>query len=47
MAGLKELKGKKLATVPVDDGLYWEVMRFWYPQLTLTGANASTTTATR
>ncbi len=35
VAGLKELKGKKLTPVPVEDGLYWDVMKFWYPQLTL------------
>jgi hypothetical protein len=35
LAGLKELKGKKLAQVPVEDGLYWGVMKFWYPQLTI------------
>jgi hypothetical protein len=33
--GLKDLKGKKLAKVPVDDDLYWGVMKFWYPQLKL------------
>jgi hypothetical protein len=33
--GLKELKGKKLAKVPIDDDLYWGVMKFWYPQLAL------------
>ena len=35
VAGLKELKGKKLTQLPVEDGLYWGVMKFWYPQLTL------------
>jgi hypothetical protein len=34
LAGLKELKGKKLSQLPVDDGLYWGVMQFWYPRLT-------------
>jgi uncharacterized protein DUF3179 len=33
--GLKDLKGKKLDRVPVDDGLYWGVMKFWYPELEL------------
>ena len=41
VAGSQELKGKKLATIPVDDGLYWGVMKFWYPQLTLTSGNAA------
>jgi len=33
--GLKDLKGKKLEPVPVDDNLYWGVMKFWYPDLQL------------
>jgi hypothetical protein len=35
LAGLKELKGKKLSHFPVEDDLYWGVMKFWYPQLKL------------
>lgn len=33
--GLKELKGKKLESVAVDDDLYYGVMKFWYPNLHL------------
>ncbi|HEX4795862.1 MAG TPA: DUF3179 domain-containing (seleno)protein [Humisphaera sp.] len=33
--GLKDLKGKKLDPVAVDDNLYWGVMKFWYPDLQL------------
>jgi hypothetical protein len=29
------LKGEQLREIPVDDGLYWGVMKFWYPQLAL------------
>lgn len=34
-SGLKELKGKRLARVPVDNDLYWGVVKFWYPNLAL------------
>jgi hypothetical protein len=33
--GDKEHKGFKLAPVAVEDGLYWGVMRTWYPELPL------------
>lgn len=33
--GPKEYKGRKLPPVPVEDDLYWGVMKFWYPQLEL------------
>jgi hypothetical protein len=37
--GLRELrpdlKGTRLRPVPVQDGLYWGVMKFWYPTLKL------------
>jgi hypothetical protein len=32
----QELKGPRLMPVPVQDGLYWGVMKFWYPDLQLT-----------
>jgi hypothetical protein len=38
--GPKEIKGKKLSPVPVEDGLYWGVMKFWYPELRLMDADA-------
>ncbi len=39
--GLKALKGKKLTRVPIEDDLYWGVMKWWYPKLTLeTGPEA-------
>ena len=31
-----ELKGKKLAPVPVGEDLYWGVMKYWYPGLQMT-----------
>lgn len=40
--GLKSLKAHKLARFPVDDDLYWGVMKFWMPNLTLqVGPDAS------
>lgn len=36
--GPKEIKGKKLSSLPVEDGLYWGVMKFWYPELRLMDA---------
>ena len=39
--GLKDLKGKKLVRMPVDDGLYWGVMKYWYPDLQLETVTAS------
>ena len=37
--GIKELKaemrGTRLQPIPVQDGLYWGVMKFWYPALQL------------
>jgi hypothetical protein len=34
----KELQGTRLTPVPVQDQLYWGVMKFWYPDLKLVGA---------
>ena len=34
----KEFRGTRLTAVAVQDGLYWGVMKFWYPQLKLTRA---------
>ncbi|HEY2587467.1 MAG TPA: DUF3179 domain-containing (seleno)protein [Tepidisphaeraceae bacterium] len=31
-----EMKGTRLTPIPVQDGLYWGVMKFWYPDLRLT-----------
>ena len=31
----KEFRGRKLPPVVAEDGLYWGVMKFWYPQLEL------------
>jgi len=33
--GLKSLKGRNLVRVPIEDDLYWGVMKFWFPDLTL------------
>lgn len=33
--GPPDYKGKHLASVPVEDDLYWGVMKFWYPQIEL------------
>ncbi len=30
-----ELKGRRLAPVPVEEDLHWGVMKYWYPQLAL------------
>ncbi|HXE53130.1 MAG TPA: DUF3179 domain-containing (seleno)protein [Tepidisphaeraceae bacterium] len=32
----QEFKGTRLTPVPVQDHLYWGVMKFWYPELQLT-----------
>ena len=32
----QEMKGTRLTPLPVQDGLYWGVMKFWYPELKLT-----------
>ena len=34
--GKKEFRGKRLPPVPVEDDLYWGVMKYWYPELQLT-----------
>ena len=34
----KEFRGKRLAMVPVEDELYWGVMKYWFPELQLTNA---------
>jgi hypothetical protein len=31
----KEMQGSRLIPLPVQDRLYWGVMKFWYPELTL------------
>jgi len=36
----KDAKPKRLAPIPVEDELYWGVMKFWYPELTLVGPDA-------
>ena len=36
----REIKGKRLTPVPAEDELYWAVVKHWYPQLQLTGAEA-------
>ena len=36
--GMKEYRGSRLTPVPVQDGLYWGVMKFWYPELQLSSA---------
>jgi hypothetical protein len=45
----QEMKGTRLTPVPVQDGLYWGVMKFWYPELHLTSpakaVSASVTSA--
>jgi len=33
--GDPKYKSKKLSPIPVDDQVYWGVMKFWYPQLKL------------
>jgi hypothetical protein len=30
-----EYKGRKLTPVPVEEGLTWGVMKYWYPKLEL------------
>ena len=36
----KEFRNKKLNPVAAEDGLYWGVMKFWYPKLELTPVEA-------
>jgi hypothetical protein len=36
----KELAGARLAPIPVQDHLYWGVMKFWYPDLKLASAQS-------
>jgi hypothetical protein len=38
--GPKETHGKTLTPIPVEDELYWGVMKFWYPDLKLVGGDA-------
>ena len=33
--GPAETRGKKLASLPVQDDVYWDVIKFWYPSLQL------------
>ena len=33
--GPKEMHGTSLATIPTEDDLYWNVMKFWYPEMHL------------
>ena len=35
MEGGPEVKGKKLARIPVEEELYWGVMKYWYKDLQL------------
>jgi hypothetical protein len=30
-----ELKGRKLTPIPIEEGLTWGVMKYWYPKLEL------------
>ena len=36
----KEFRGKRLPVVPVEDELYWGVMKFWYPELEISDSGA-------
>jgi uncharacterized integral membrane protein len=36
----KDAKAKRLTPIPVEDELYWGVMKFWYPDLMLVGPDA-------
>ena len=36
----KEFRGKRLPVVPVEDELYWGVMKFWYPDLQIASAES-------
>ena len=38
--GKKEFRGKRLPPVPVEDELYWGVMKHWYPGLQLANLEA-------
>ena len=38
MEAKKEFRGKRLAALPVEDELYWGVMKYWYPELQLVSA---------
>jgi hypothetical protein len=33
VTGSTDLHGQSLRPIPVEDGLYWNVMKFWYPDL--------------
>ena len=33
VAGPKEMQGVAMQPIPLDDDLYWNVMKFWYPDL--------------
>jgi hypothetical protein len=37
----KEFRSKRLAPVVAEDGLYWGVMKYWYPKLELTAGEAA------
>ena len=39
-----EMRGTRLTPIPVQDGLYWGVMKFWYPDLRLTTTQKSSGT---
>ena len=41
-----EMKGARLTPIPVQDGLYWGVMKFWYPELRLTSPTKPSDNAT-
>ncbi len=38
--GTGDMKGKRLAPLRVDEHLYWDVMKFWHPELELIRASA-------
>ena len=35
VTGKKEYRGRRLASVRAEDGLYWGVMKHWYPELSM------------
>jgi hypothetical protein len=41
-----EMRGTRLTPIPVQDGLYWGVMKFWYPDLHLTTTHKNTGSGT-
>jgi len=43
----KELQGTRLTPLPVQDRLYWGIMKYWYPDLTLTTGEKEQASSTR